>query len=614
MRLPAVILILASVGVAAAAGQQPLRHYTEAIETRAAPRGPVLGYTMRVDSADLSAIAVELRIRNAPDTVLLAMVAHPEYDDRYWRYVEGVTVTGPRGASVAAMDSALWRVVAPGGRSVVRYRVRLPAAEGQFRSGWRPFLAPTGGLIGGPHTLMYLPGATLAPVHVTLDLPPGWEVATGLTPTADPRVFYAPSTFVLTDGPMLVGRLRRWRFAVDGVPHRVVYWPRPDAAPFDSTALVEGLRRLAEETVAIMGRAPYRDYVFQLQDGALGSLEHLNSVSMGAPSARLAENPAGFYAEAAHEFVHPWNLMRLRPAEYGDVRYRTPPRARGLWWSEGVTIYYADLVLRRAGLPVFDSTRVSHLESAIARYLSRPGNGRFSAESVSVLAYPGTPGALGNYDASTHLQGELLGTMLDFVVRDATGGRRSLEDVLRLMLARFSGERGFTGAGIERAVADVCGCVVTAFFDRHVRSGNPLDFDRHLRLIGMRMRVTWVPATDREGAPLPDLRLFARDAGPGGTRLILTHPASVWARAGLRSGDRLVAFDGAPVADVAAWRAVAGRLRIGDSVTVEVERPRGRTRTTVRITGFDRPVVRLEELPGATAAQRRLGAEWKAGR
>ena len=614
MRLPGIALCLLWLSAGPAVAQNPLRHFADAVESRHGATDPVLSYSLRVDSADLSIVSVELRIRNAPDTVRLAMVAHPEYDDRFWRYVEGVEVRAPRGGTVTAADSAVWRVVAPGGESVVRYRIRLPPPEGTFRAGWRPFLAPTGGLVGGPHTLMYLLGATLTPAHITLDLPSGWDIATGLTPTADPRTFYAPSAFVLTDAPILVGRLRSWRFAVEGVPHRVVYWPKPDAVPFDTAAVVDGLTRLVSETVALTGRAPYREFVFQLQDGALGSLEHLNSVVMGAPSARLAEDPTGFYAEAAHEFFHTWNLMRLRPVEYGDVRHRTPPRSRGLWWSEGVTIYYADLLLRRARLPVFDSTRVAHLEAAMARYLSRPGNGRFSAESVSVLAYGGVPGALGDYDASTHLQGELLGTMLDFLVRDATGGRRSLEDVLRLLLTRFSGERGFTGAGIERAVADVCGCAATPFFDRYVRAGNPIDFDRYLGMAGMRARVSWIANTDREGRPVPDLRLFARDVPGAGTQLVLSDPTSAWGRAGLHSGDRLVALNGSPVADAAGWRAVVNGLRMGDSVDVEVERPAGRVRAMVRLTGFDRPVVRIEETPDATAARRRLGAAWREGR
>ncbi|MGE5742376.1 MAG: PDZ domain-containing protein, partial [Gemmatimonadota bacterium] len=591
-RTIAVLTVLLSVAVDVHA-QNPLRHLVDAVEVRYSTAQPVISYTLRVDSTDLSGFDVEMRIRNARDTVRLAMVAHPEYDDRYWRFVRDLRVEAVAGAGSAARhDSALWRVVIPGGAGVVRYRLDLPPAEGRFRSAWVPFLAPTGGLVGGPHSFLYVVGAELAPAHVTLDLPGGWEVATGLEPTADPRTFFAPSVDVLADCPILVGRLRSWRFAVDGVPHRVVYWPLPDAQPFDTAALVGGLERFARQAVALFGRAPYRDFTFQIQDGAVGGLEHANSVSIGAPSAQLAQGLTEFLAEATHEYFHTWNLMRIHPAGYGGVDYRMPARSRGLWWAEGITILYADLLRRRAQVPVFDSTRATHLEGAIARYLANPGNARFSAESVSVVAYGADPGALGDYSASTHLQGELLGTMLDFVVRDATGGRRSLDDVVRATLERFSGERGYTGADLERTVADVCGCAVRAFFDRYVRGANPIDFDRYLALIGLRSSVAWGPATGPDGRPVADLRVFAwASEGDHALRLRVWNLTSVWNRAGLHTGDRIVAVNGAPLAGMADFRRIFGSLRIGDTVRVEVARAGGVFGTTVVVSGYDRPTV-----------------------
>src|SRR5438552_8119599 len=494
------LVTLAACGTAASA-QNPLRDPTEGVEIRFARTQPVVHYTLRVDVGDLSGFDVELRLHNLPDTFRVAMVAHPEYDNRYWRYVEALHVETPHGAAtVAREDSALWRVVAPGGEALVRYRLRLPPPESP-RAAWRPFLAATGGLVGGPHSFLYVVGATLAPSHVTLELPPEWQIATGLEPTIDPHTFFAPSVGILMDSPFLVGRLRSWRFTVDGVPHRVVYWPLPDAAPFDSAALAGSIERLTRQAVALFGRAPYRDYSFLLEDGAYGALEHRSSVTLGAPSAELARDPRALLAEIAHEYFHTWNLMRIHPPEYGDVTYRTPPPPRGLCAGERLAMLYADLLLRRAGLPVFDSSRVAHLEGLIGRYLGSPGNARFSPESVSVVAYGAAPGALGDYSASTHLQGELLGTMLDLIVRDATNGARSMDDVMRAMLERVSGERGFAGRDVERTVADVCACNVHTFFEAHVRGAKPIDSARYLRRIGMRARVSWVPALGRDGRP-----------------------------------------------------------------------------------------------------------------
>ena len=598
------------------AAQNPLRRAFEDVELRYARSQPVIHYLIQVDSSDLSAFAVEIRIRNAEDTIRLAMAAHPEYDDRYWRYIENLRIESSGvGGTLTRLDSAVWRVVAPGGAIVVRYRIRLPMPQESPRAAWRPFLSPTGGLVGGPHAFMYVVGAELAPVHVSLELPGSWSVATGLTPTADPRTFFANTPHTLVEGPMLVGHMREWRFAIDGVPHRVVYWPKPQAAPFDTVAFVRGVRLLTEQAVVLFGRAPWREYVFMFQDDAYGGLEHANSVTLGAPSTELGSDPYALLEETAHEFVHAWNLMRIRPVEYRGIDYRTQPPTSGLWFSEGLTMFYADLLVRRAQLPARDSTRIAHLERLITSYLANPGNARFSAERVSQVAYNADPGALGDYTAGTHLQGELIGTVLDLVIRDATTGRRSMDDVMRLMLERHSGDRGFAGADVERAVEDVCGCDVTPIFDAHVRGGTAINFDRYLALIGLKATVTMTPAVNPDGRPTVDLRAYAVDYGEGSPpRLVITNPESAWGRAGLHSGDRLRAVNGTPVNRWRDFRAALARLRIGDTLRVEVERSTGRFTATVIGSGIERPVVRIMEIAGPTAKSRSLRAAWISAR
>ncbi|HWC73257.1 MAG TPA: hypothetical protein VG454_04900, partial [Gemmatimonadales bacterium] len=412
----------------------------------------LIDYTLRVDSTDLSGWDVEIRLRTVTDTFRLAMAAHPEYDDRYYRYVTGFSVE-PRSAVVSRIDSAVWQVITPRGDVRVRYRIALPPPAPLPRASWRPFLTPTGGLLGGPHAFMYVLGDEAMAASVTLELPASWRVATGL-PSSFPqqpegrwaqgakigvhgpfvRMFTAINAATLIDSPILVGHLREWRFVESGVPHRVVYWPLPNATPFDTVAFVSGIRRLVHQAFALFGRAPYREYSFLFEDGAFsGGLEHRNSVSLGAQSADLARDPNAFTGEIAHEFFHTWNLLAMRPSEYRDIDYRTQPPVSTLWFSEGLTMYYADLLARRAGLPAADSTRLAHLERLLSRYLGNPAYERFSAEAISRVAYNAPPGALGDYSASTHLQGEVLGTMLDFIVRDATAGRRSMDDVMRVL-------------------------------------------------------------------------------------------------------------------------------------------------------------------------------------
>jgi predicted metalloprotease with PDZ domain len=573
---------------------------------------PSIHYTLRVDSADLSGWSVEIRLRTVSDTFRLAMASHPEYDDRYWRYVRDFTVE-PRSATVVKVDSAVWQVVAPRGAVTVRYRIVLPPSPTP-RAAWKPFLTPTGGLVGGPHAFMYMLGAERMPVLVTLDIPASWQIATGL---ASPlRTFTAANAATLVDSPILVGRLREWRFLEGGLTHRVFYWPLPDAAPFDTAAFVSSVQQTVHQTIALFGRAPYRGYTFLFQDGAYGALEHRNAVTVGAPSKELASDAHGFLVETAHEFFHTWNLMAMQPVEYREIDYRTQPPVSSLWFSEGLTMFYADLLLRRAGFQLHDSTRIAHLERLMSSYVNNPAYALFSAEQVSRVAYNAEPGALGDYSASTHLQGELIGTMLDLVIRDATRGRRSMDDVMRLLFDRSSPpdplalrERGngIDGRSIQQAVEAVCSCDVKPFFDEYVRAAGLIDFDRYLGLIGLKTRIMRAPAATN-GEPERDLRIYGwQPDGDSVVKLVVTSPASSWGRAGLHSRDRLERIDGSPVRAASELRAKLLGLHLGDSVRVEVERPSGPFATTVRVAGFERATVQIEGAPNP------IGAAWLRG-
>jgi len=571
---------------------------------------PTISYRIHVDAADLSGFAVEMRVRGAGKTVRLAMQSHPEYDDRYWRYVENLTAES-RGAQlqITSEENALWRVDAPVGDLTVRYRIHLPAPATPTRAAWKPFLSATGGLIGDLHSLMYVVGATSAPARVTLDLPSGWAAASGLEPTKDPQTFAASSVEMLLDSPIVVGKFQRWEFAVNGVPHTIVYLPQADAVPFDTAAFVAGIQKLATEAFKIAGKQPYRNYTFLYQDGAYGALEHLNSVTIGATSKDLAEGLKGVFSTTAHEYFHTWNLMHVRPVERVGVRYRPADPTAELWWCEGVTIYFSDLMLRRAQLPVFDPTRLGHLENYIGAYLFTPGYSRISAERVSRAA--DDPLALGDDSASTHSQGNVLGNMLDLMIHEQTQGRRSLDDVMQILSGRFSPQRGVTGLDIERAVHEVCACDAHTFFEAYVRGAHQMDFDRYLRAIGMRTQVSWSPALSSEGKPAPDLRIFAVDpAEDSKLRLKLTNPASVWGRAGLHTGDRLVSLDGHPVATTADFRSTIGKLHIGDTARIEVIRDGVVSQVSVSISGYDRPTARIVEIADATPAQLKFRAQW----
>ena len=561
---------------------------------------PRIEYLLVVDSAYATSFSVEMRVRGAPDTMHLAMAAHPEYYDRYWRYVRDVRAESDgQPITITREDSARWRVVVPSGNAVIRYRVEPPVVAS--RGSWVTYLSPTGGQVGDLHSFMYLEGHERAPARVTLRLPRGWTSATGLTPAND-STYTATTIAELLDSPIMIGPMRRWRFDVAGVPHEIAFASSGTHAPFDTAAFVRGLTRLVRESHDMFGAFPYRRFVFQVHEDAQGGLEHENSVSLGASSEDLARDAADFYDDAAHEYFHTWNEVALRPLGWGGVTTQPSGPTREMWWMEGVTMYYSELLRRRAMLPLPYATRRAQLEHDIGQYLDRPANALVSPEESGRQA--GDPPETHELFPDVFLQGKLIGAMLDLIVRDSTHNRMSLDDATRA-LYRERAHRGYTGADIQHAAERACRCNLTQFFDSNVRGAGRLDFARYLGSAGLRMIDSLVTATDDSGRALPDLRVWARvPEGETEPRLLVLQSDGAWATAGLKSGDRIVAWNGSAMSGLGAFRAKLRALEVGDEVALDYRRDGALAHATVRVTPYRVHRVRLLPLPNATSQQR----------
>lgn len=562
---------------------------------------PSIEYKIIVKPADLSGFDVEIRILNSGKRPLLAMAAHPEYDDRYFRYIRNFAAeSGSRTLSVSKPKENLWQIDDAGKTLTVRYRVIPDAKEREWRQSWKPFLMPTGGLIGDLHSLMYIVGQESRQARVTLDLPDGWTAASGLEPTRDPRAF-AGSIEDILDSPFLVGNLIERRFEKGGVPHTVAIFSPPGSRPLDTNAVFDGIEKLADEAIKAFGRPPYPRYAFLLENGGQAGLEHRTSVNIG-----IAGELKDSFDNIAHEYIHVWNLMDVRPRERVGVKYKFAEPTGVLWWSEGATIMFADLLIRRADLPRENLTRLEHLESILARYYSSPGYWKLSAEAVS--RGDSHPEFLGEYFASTHLQGEVLATMLDYLIRDRTDNRRNATDVMRLLARRFDSKRGIDNADLERAIAEVCGCDIKPFFNEYIYNAKKVAHDRYLSLVGLRAEVRQVPALDDQGLPLVDRRIGPATDTQFTIRIL--NSESTWSRSGLRTGDRVTFADGRPIRDWNDLRTWLLGLRIGDTASVEITRDGVDQKITVPVTGFDRARVSVSKIKDAGTKAVRLRNAW----
>lgn len=600
--------------------------FTNAFEGRRAPDAPQVRYTLRASAADPSGYDVEMVVRGTQDTLRIAFPTWAPGAYRvanFARNIHDLSVrAGGRVVESVREDSSTWRAVLPArGEAVVRYRMRFPGAAAARTPNNRSFLTATGGLIDGPQAWAYIPGHTTAPAHVRFEIPAGWRIATGLAPTGDPAVFFAPTYDALVDSPVLIGRFRSWRFLERGVPHHVAFWLRPDAPAFDTTAFVRSVRTSVATTAAVMGDLPYREYTFIYVDGPGGGLEHLNSTTIGVSANRLKADPLAATGVTLHEYFHLWNVKRVRPVALGPFDYQQVTRSRELWWSEGITDYFEAALSRRAGF-LDDSTARAELVSTLASYVSNPAVGRLSPERTSETAWD-HPVVNEGLTLSYYLQGRLIGELLELRIREATNFARGLEDVMRVLYARHAGERGFTGDELRDVTASVCGCELSTFWERFIREGAPLNFDDGFGLMGMQMLVRRVGAMTPDGRAAADLRISVMtQAGygtagghPGGRlRLSVGDRSGAWGRGGVMTGDELVSIDGRAITTPEQFRGVIEALRIGDSVRVDVLRQGAPHTANVRIVGYDRLLIQLLDFAELTERQRAMRRVWMTGR
>ena len=331
------------------------------------------------------------------------------------------------------IDKSRWRVEA-GGTVAVEYDVW--AFELSVQSS---HLDADHAFVNGASVFCSADGLKDAPVSLEIRAPRGWRVATGLDPAG--KGYAAPGYDVLVDSPIEIGTFEQRTFRVKGVPHHLVLH---GPGNHDPKRLVEDLKKIVETEVRILRHIPYRRYVFFLHNSTErgGGLEHLNSTALQYPpySYRPREKYENFLELAAHEFFHLWNVKRIRPEQLGPFDYEKEVYTGLLWVMEGITSYYDTLVVCRAKL--FSAERYfKKTAERIQKYEDKPGRKRQSLSSSSfdtwIKLYQPNENAP-NCQMSYYEKGELVGMCLDLEIRHRTRGRRSLDDVLRLLYAEWA--------------------------------------------------------------------------------------------------------------------------------------------------------------------------------
>lgn len=514
-----------------------------------------VSYEVRMDAPHTHLFEVEMRVEGwSADTLHLKLpVWTPgsylvrEYS-RHIQDFEAGTAEMPLGWSKLAKQT--WQVDTSE-HSDIRIFYRVYANELTVRTS---HLDSSHAYFNGACLFLYVRGLEDQPHTVTvLPAHADWQVTTALSAVdsgAYGNTYRAANYDELVDSPFEVGTHRVIPFTVLGKPHTLAIWGKSN---LDLSRYLNDLERIiTTEAKLFNGELPYEHYVFIIHFAdSYGGLEHHNSTTLLYSRFELRPDDKyfKFICLSAHEFFHLWNVKRIRPSTLDRFDYEQENYTKSLWFMEGATSYYDEVIPLRAG--IYDAAHyLKLLAGHITRLQSTPGRLVQPLEESSfdtwIKLYRPNENSL-NSQVSYYLKGQLVSCLLDLEIRYLSGGERSLDDVMRKLWNDY-GAKGtsFPESELQTLIEHVAGCSLETFFERTLRSTAELDYNCYFERFGLEL----IARSEPDAAPY----LGARTQGKEGRTLV---QAVEWGspahRGGLNTGDELLALNG--------WKVDHGNLK-----------------------------------------------------
>ena len=464
------------------------------------------------------------------------------------RHLSGLQATqGKHEVALQQLDKATGLARCEG-RSALTLSYLVYAFDNSVRTA---FLDANRAFFNGTSVFLRVHGREAEQHRVELrSLPKGWQVATALpavkTDARGQGSYEAADYLELTDHPVEMGTFWRGEFKAAGIPHEfVISGALPD---FDGDRLLADARRICEAEIAFWHgkkKTFFKRYVFMLNavDDGYGGLEHRASTALIAARRDLPQRGKSDLTDGyvtllgliSHEYFHTWNVKRMRPAEFTTCDYTQENYTELLWFFEGFTSYYDDLLLLRGGL-IDEARYLKLLGKTLTGVLGMPGRKVQSVAQASFDAWvkyyrsdENTPNATISY----YTKGSLVALAIDLTLR--TEGKGTLDDVMRLLWERSHGGP-ISEADIAAALAQVGGRSYAKELKVWVHGTD----DAPWRALLAKFGVAW-----NQQAPSVAQRLGVRASESALTGIKLSHVLRGGAAeaAGLSPGDEVVAVD-----------------------------------------------------------------------
>lgn len=389
--------------------------------------------------------------------------------------------TGPDAWTIEAADADV---------AVVEYDV-LPNDRDEIGTVTNA-LRPDGGFFHGTTLFVYDPAQRRAPAELELDLPPGWRVASPLTRSGD-GTFRVNGYDELALAPVELGRFSDRVVETAGPRVRMVF--DRELPAYDTAGVDRMVHDIVGSHVGLFEKAPFDELLIlfhwrpDLDYG--GGVARPRVVVMNIGREWMEDLPGNLAGTLAHELMHVWNgttpgLGGFGPVDHHEIDFDGPDASGFGWFIEGASNYYVYLTFARLGrLP--PERLLAILAGDVTQLEGSPGRASVSLSEAEAVSWID-----GKEWVAWRAGGSVVAFLLDVSIRLASGGRRSLDDVMRALAeaSRRPGYVGYDREDLVGALSAAAGQSMEGLYAELVETPGPIDYAEVLRESGFAVRRT----------------------------------------------------------------------------------------------------------------------------
>jgi predicted metalloprotease with PDZ domain len=470
--------------------------------------------------------------------------------------------------NVVRPDPYQWLILGHNGEVNISYTLFANRGDGTYSQ-----IDETHAHLNIPATFMYAPSLSERKIEVDFKVRKDldWKVATQL-PLVSGTTYSAPDLQYFMDSPTEVSNFVLREFVVDGQTIQLVLHHNGTEEELDT--YFEKVKKVVLAEKEVYGELPtfdYGKYTFlacYIPNASGDGMEHRNSTILTSTRSLAEGGMDNNIGTVSHEFFHAWNVERIRPESLEPFNFEEANMSEALWFAEGFTSYYTNLILCRAGL-ISPQKYVEGLSGTFNYVWNSPARQFFNPIEMSYQA-PFVDAATSvdpvnreNTFISYYSYGSVLGLALDLSLRESD---LNLDDYMKLVWQTYGkNETPYTVADLQKALNKYAGNDFgVTFFNNYIYDSKMPDYERLFKLVGVVLK---------QHSKEPYIGVTVVLDGDGNGKISsnpkMNSPAY---RAGLDNGDIITAINGDPYPKSEQFDAVIKQFSVGDTIKINFER------------------------------------------